>query len=241
MKTRKLSSPTPGEWILCASAMVVATGLMIGMAFFAIEANRNSSLVKWFGLSTAIGGALAFELMKYAVKIRDRHDGRLAMQVNLTPLKIEELHSVTQDVERTRKLGAALASAVELRARELFLHQQRDELVARVDKVKVDLLDLADKEARIARDQESQEASDLADEMVKVLKGLDASREERLLDTIRPFYPRFLPGALTTDLIDTTVKHFLHMLEARRARKIRQASTEERDELPNQSASRSDS
>ncbi|MGH3915736.1 MAG: hypothetical protein ACRDTC_20350 [Pseudonocardiaceae bacterium] len=241
MKTRKLNSPTAGEWILCALAMAVAAGLVVGMTFFAIEANQNSSLVNWFGLSTAIGGAFAFELMKYAVKVRDRHDSRLAMQVNLTPLKIEELRSVTQDVERTRELGAALDSAVELRARELFLQQQRDELAARVDKVKADLLDLASKEDRIARDQESQEASNLANEMAKVLKSLGVSREERLLDTIRPFYPRFPLGPLSANLIDAAVRYFLRVLEARQARRIRQTLTEDVGELVNQSNSRSDS
>jgi hypothetical protein len=202
----------------------MAVGLVFGMVFFAIQTNRNAALINWFGLSTAIGGALAFELTKYAIGIRFRHAVRLAVQVNLTPLKIEEFHSVTRDVERTRKIGEGLASAVELRARELFLQQHQNELVARIESVRKDLLDLADKENRIARDRKSQEASKLAEEMTDVLKSLGASREEKLLDALKPLYPFYGPASALAGAIDTSVRHLLHRLEARRARRVRQES-----------------
>jgi DNA repair exonuclease SbcCD ATPase subunit len=220
--TREPGSPTTAEWLVAIGALFLAAALVFGMVRFAQSANRDTTLVNWFGLVTALGGAATFELVKYAVTIRDRYLNQLSLQINVTPARVETLRSLREDLERTRQMQAALSAAIQLRARELLLAQQREELRNQAARLQNELETLSDQEHRLALDLEARDSESLVQEVQQMIDALESERQKEPLKLIKSSLASFefvMPG--TSKLMDQLVSYVDRQLEKRRARKIR--------------------
>jgi hypothetical protein len=222
--TRDPQSPTAAEWLVAALALLLAAGLVVVMVLFAQRANRDASLVNWFGLVTALAGAATFELMKYALTVRGRHLNELAMRINVTPTRVEELQSLTSDVERARRMYAAVSAAIELRARELLLKHQGEELRSQAAKLQSALTDLAEQEHRLALDAEANASKSLVRE-VQEMVDTSERRNEPLKPTMRSLgsLEFVMPG--TSSLATQFVSYLDRQLARRRARQMRSKAT----------------
>lgn len=152
------------------------------MIYFAQKTNEDPSLINWFGIATALGGAMAFEFMKFAATTRSRHLHDLTTRITLTPAKLEELTRIVTEVEKNRQMYSGLNSAIELRSRELTLEYEKDQLRTRATETLDALDDLADRQRRLALDMESAQTREFAKEMSAVLAKLGGSRANRTLD-----------------------------------------------------------
>jgi hypothetical protein len=181
---RKLEAPSMGKWLLAAGAVVLAGVAIAAMVLFAQAANKNTGLVNWFGIVTALGGALAFELLKYAITTRSRHLEELSTRISLTPAKKDELAALLIEVDKTRRLYSGLSSAIEMRAKELALEYERTELQQRAEELKRASIDLRQRQHQLALDAEARRSTDITDEMNAVLDTLGVSKQDRLLDQL---------------------------------------------------------
>jgi hypothetical protein len=215
---RDSESPTVGEYIGAALALIFAAGGVFGLIIFASHANEDSALVNWFGLTAALAGAVFFELIKYSVTVKRRHLERWAIRISVTPAKVNELRALSQDIQRTRELQGALSSVIELRARELLVARMKKNISLRADLIKDELLDLADQETRLALDTDALSSGGLAEEMQNIFNVLQPSQRSKVFDIV----PR-MPGmaGLLTYTIDGMLKLALREWQSRRARRIR--------------------
>lgn len=238
--SRDPESPTTAEWLVSFGALILAAGLVTGMVLFAERANHNTTLVNWFGLATALGGAVTFELLKYAVTVRDRHLNQLAVRINVTPARIEELRSLTSEVQRTRQMHAALSAAIELRARELLLARQREELKLRAIELKGELEYLSDQEDRLALDAEAKSSDELAQEVQEMIDALRSTgRNERFglakssLDSMTVVMPAISPFVKQlTKYFDRQVERQIRRRQAKQVRAKASEAMEHRNDGP---------
>jgi len=191
------------------------------MVLFARRANRDSSLVNWFGLVTALGGAASFELLKYAVTIRDRHLSQLAVRINVTPARVEELRALTGEVKRTRQMHAALSAAVEFRARELLLARQHAELESRAAQLKSELEVLAEQEHRLTLNAESKDSEGLIREVQQIIDAPGPQRNESLELAMKSVSVVVPGGGIINALLDRLVTSLERYSERSRARRMR--------------------
>jgi hypothetical protein len=130
------------------AALIAAVGLVLGMIFLAQRANRDQNFVNWLGLATALGGAAAFELFKHGMTARKRFLEELADEITLTPIRKEELGKLMSEAAKNRELYDGLTTVIELRARELAVERDRQELQQRAKSLASDLQKLEEREHR---------------------------------------------------------------------------------------------
>ena len=162
----------------------MAAAAVIGMILFAQKTNENPNLINWFGITTALAGALAFECIKFAATVKSRHLHDLSARIILTPAKLDELTQIVTEIEKNRKMYSSLNSAIELRSRELALEYEQNQLKIRAVEALEALSDLEARQRRLALDKESARTHEFAEEMNDVLTKLGESRISKALDGI---------------------------------------------------------
>jgi hypothetical protein len=200
--------------------VLAAAAAVCGMVLFAQAANRDNRLVNWFGIVTALGGAFSFELLKYASTTKARHLEELATRINLTPAKQNELATLVEEVDKTRRLYSGISTAVELRAKALALEFERKQLIARAQDVQQASVDIAKRHHRLALDVEANESAELAREMAEVVGKLGISKQERMLDQLWKSIGAVpgLPAGFLLGKLAEAGQHQIERIFAKRAR-----------------------
>lgn len=215
----KLENPSPIRWVLAVLATVVAVAVIYVMILFAQAANADNKLVNWFGIATALGGALVFELLKFSFTVRSRHLEELANKIQLTPAKMEELAKIVDEVNKKRQLYAGISTAVELRAKALAFEAERKQLAKRALEVQRDSTELVARQHRLALDIEANESADLAKEMAEVVDKLGVSRQDRIFEQLWKSIGAVpgLPAGYLVGKIAEAAQHQMERIMAKRS------------------------
>jgi hypothetical protein len=227
-KLRKLETPSVGKWVGAGVATATAGALIVGMILFAQKTNADPRLINWFGITTALAGALAFECVKFAGTVKSRHLYNLSTRITLTPAKLDELTRIVTEVEKNRKMYSSLNSAIELRSRELALEYEQNQLKIRALEAMDALGDLEIRQRRLALDKESAETREFTEEMNTVLANLGESRIRRtFVEFSRSPNPVSLLGTIAAELAKVLHTQIERISVRRRKERVKQLELDE--------------